>query len=150
MMTSSAAIRPFIGKKAQARRQIYQNVIVLVPHAIQKFSQKIFALRQADELHERAREMWRRGNKMVVVDLTWQDNLLMRRLSDHPVINAFTCCAGAGAEAPRLIIAERRTCVCLRIEINEQYAPASERQICAEVHGRGRFSDAALSDCKLR
>ena len=44
------------GEQAERRRKIDQNIIVAVPHAVHKFAQKIFALRNIHELHERARQ----------------------------------------------------------------------------------------------
>src|SRR5579862_7091205 len=59
---------PVHGEKAQARRQIDENIIVSMADAIDELAKKIFALRHIDELDERARKMRRGGNDMKTMD----------------------------------------------------------------------------------
>jgi hypothetical protein len=57
------------GEQTQARREVDQNIIVLVPQAIDEFPQKIFSFGNIHELNERSCEMRRAGNVVIIIEL---------------------------------------------------------------------------------
>ena len=120
---------PIHGEQAERRRQVDQNVIIAVPHAVHELAQKIFALRDIHQLHERARKVRRRRHVVEVIDDARLDDLLRGHLVQDPVIDA--------PLARHLIVPERRTRVRLRIEVDQEHALARGGKVRAQIYGSG-------------